>query len=554
MSADTDVDPRIDPGATAVWPPAPDEGDEASGGRDVGRLLGRAVPALVLALVLGRLFEPWLGVLVAVAAVTLTMIGLLWPAAGRAIERVLGTIGHVVGRALSAVILTVVFVLVFLPVGVLRRLFRRDTLASGAAHPGTTWLERWGWRERRLPARTYASEQDLLGGRRAGRVAWAVGLVTLMLLADLAIGTVLVDPPTEGAPPPVDQGGGPTDIPALAGLPYVPRLFTEQFAAESGQYDALLGWRLEDTAGRYLNIVDGERVSRTTTAPGEPIVVWFFGGSAMYGFGQRDNHTLPSELVRLAEADGVALEAHNFGTPAYVNWQAVSLFSRLVTEREAPDLAVFYDGYNDLSMQFVDGPMTEPSHVLARVQQAQLEAPGASQDPTTGSDVRAWWADHSASVNLYRRLRDRIDGDGPEVRLTDAEASAVPAAVDAEAVEGATDDLLARGRALASAIGASYGIEVQYWFQPTLYSKGAVEGEAYLLDRAANRNPAWAPVIDGLRADFPPEVVDLADSLDGYPDPIFWDTVHTNETGVQVIARQAWPAVQAAVGGTGPSG
>ena len=199
-------------------------------------------------------------------------------------------------------------------------------------------------------------------------------------------------------------------------------------------------------------------------------------------------------------------------------------------------------------MQFVDGPVTEPSHVLARVQQAQLEAPPPGQDPTTGADVRDWWEDHSATVNLYRRLRDRFDGDDPDVRLTDAEASAVPADVDAEVVEEATDDLLRRGRDLASALGEGYGVDVQFWFQPTLYSKGAVEGEAHLLERAANRNPAWVPVIDGLRSDFPPEVVDLADSLDGYPDPLFWDTVHTNETGVQLIARRAWPALQQAIG------
>ena len=166
----------------------------------------------------------------------------------------------------------------------------------------------------------------------------------------------------------------------------------------------------------------------------------------MYGFGQRDQHTIPSELVRLAAADGVALEAHNFGTPAYVNWQGVELFARLLTEREAPDLVVFYDGYNDLSMQFVDGPLHGPSHVLAAVQQDRVEAPAATDQPTAFADVRDWWADHSGTVNLYRRIRDRLDGDEPEVRLTEAEASAVPADVDADAVEAATADLLGRGR------------------------------------------------------------------------------------------------------------
>jgi hypothetical protein len=215
-----------------------------------------------------------------------------------------------------------------------------------------------------------------------------------------------------------------------------------------------------------------------------------------------------------------------------------------VTEREAPDIAVFYDGYNDLSLQFVDGPVREPSHVLAKVNQQRLEAPDPVETPTTFDDVRSFWADHSAAVNLYRRIRDRLDGDEPEVRLTDAEASAVPADVDPHAIETATAGLLRRGRDLATAVGDSYGIDVQFWFQPTLFSKGPVEGERQLIGRAANRSPQWNPVIDALRADFPPEVVDLADSLDGQTEPLFWDVVHTNEHGARLIAEAAWPSLR----------
>lgn len=533
----------VDPGATSVWPPGSEPVPPPAGG--LRRALLRALPALVVALLLGWLVEPWLGVLVLVAAAVLTTVSALSPAAERRIAAVMNGIGHVVGRVLSGVILTVVFAVIFVPVGLVSRLVRRDPLSTGVGHPGTDWLERWGWRERRLPERSYASEQDLLGGRRAGRVAWAVGIVTIFVLADLAIGTVLGDPPADGAPPPVDDTTGEASaIPALAGLDYVPALFAEQFAAESGQFDPYLGWRLSDVEGTHMNIVDGERVSRTTTAPGDPYVVWFFGGSGMYGFGQRDDHTIASELVALGDEAGIPIEAHNFGTPAYVNWQSVSLFGQLVTEREAPDLAVFYDGYNDLSMQFVDGPVTRPSHVLAAVQQDRATAPDPVAEPTTFDDVRSWWADHSAAVNLYRRLASRFGDDEPQTQMTEAEASAVPADVDEAAVEAATAGLLGRGRDLATAIGDAYGIDVAFWFQPTLFTKGAVEGEEHLAERAANRTPAWVPVTEALRQGFPPEVVDLGDALDGQPDPLFWDVVHTNEAGARLVAEAAWPHLQ----------
>lgn len=535
-------DPSEDPGALAVWPPV---GEPPATGPTAGRLVARALPAVAVALLMGWLTEPWVGALILVLALGLLVAGLASPRVARTTERVVAAMTHHVGRVLTFVVLGAVFALLFVPVALLARLGRRDPLTLGAGRSGTAWRERLGWAGRRLPGRTYASEQDLLGGRRAGRVVWAVGLVTVLLLADLAVGVALTDPATEGAPPPATGGGGPSAIPALAGLDYVPQLFTEQFAAESGRFDPLLGWRLEDTAGEHLTIADGERASTATTAPGDPVVVWFFGGSAMYGFGQRDGHTIPSELVRLAEADGVPLEVHNFGTPAYVNWQGVSLFAQLLTERPAPDVAVFYDGYNDLSMQLVDGPVTEPSHVLASVQQERVEAGPVTASATSAQDVRQWWADRSATVNLYRRLADRLGGaDEPEVRLTDAEASAVPADVDPDRVAADAGALLGRGCGLARALGEAYGVVVQCWFQPTLYSKGPVEGERYLLGRAANRSPAWVPTIAALRAGFDDGVVDLADSLDGHPDPLFWDTVHTNETGAALVAEAAWPALR----------
>ena len=68
----------------------------------------------------------------------------------------------------------------------------------------------------------------------------------------------------------------------------------------------------------------------------------------MFGLYQRDEHTIPSEFARLAEADGIPLRVVNYGSLAYVNWQEVLLLEQLVTGGSEPDLAVFYDGFNEL--------------------------------------------------------------------------------------------------------------------------------------------------------------------------------------------------------------
>ena len=41
----------------------------------------------------------------------------------------------------------------------------------------------------------------------------------------------------------------------------------------------------------------------------------------------------------------------NFGVPATVNWQSVMLMIEKLAWDEAPDLVVFYEGANDLSLQ-----------------------------------------------------------------------------------------------------------------------------------------------------------------------------------------------------------
>ena len=70
-----------DPGATAVWPPAPEPDEPTGTGPPTPQVVTRALPALALALLLGWLTEPWVGLLIVLAAGLLTTVALLSPAA-----------------------------------------------------------------------------------------------------------------------------------------------------------------------------------------------------------------------------------------------------------------------------------------------------------------------------------------------------------------------------------------------------------------------------------------------------------------------------------------
>ena len=105
------------------------------------------------------------------------------------------------------------------------------------------------------------------------------------------------------------------------------------------------------------------RTSYQSQAPGKKLSVWFFGGSALFGDGQRDDHTIPSEFARLAEADGIPVEVRNYGRPGVAMWQELQLFEQTVAAGQKPDLVVFYDGFNDLAWQMNLDLSAEPTNV-----------------------------------------------------------------------------------------------------------------------------------------------------------------------------------------------
>ena len=205
-------------------------------------------PAAVVALVMWWLVGPVLALIVVGVAAAITVAAVASPTAGRGIERAMAAVSRVVGSVLSLVVLGLLFVVVFVPVGVVS-LSGPQLRPDGANRPppGTSWLRRVDWIERRMPRRTYASEARPAGAGIPvrGRLLRLVGAVTVILLVDLAVGTFLLDTPTTGSTP----GGDPAEIPALAGVPHVRPMMTEFFSARVGMYDPFLGGASPTTTG-----------------------------------------------------------------------------------------------------------------------------------------------------------------------------------------------------------------------------------------------------------------------------------------------------------------
>jgi hypothetical protein len=81
-----------------------------------------------------------------------------------------------------------------------------------------------------------------------------------------------------------------------------------------------------------------------------------FGGSTMFGWGNRDTHTIPSQVWRMLAEKGVPARVENHAHIGYVSSQeaiAVTLLLRDPAWR--PDVVVFLDGLNDVESAVIHG-------------------------------------------------------------------------------------------------------------------------------------------------------------------------------------------------------
>ena len=120
-------------------------------------------------------------------------------------------------------------------------------------------------------------------------------------------------------------------------------------------------WRLKPFRGTYVNINEEGyrrtwRPTRTTSGTaGRSHRIFFFGGSTMLGAGARHDHTIPSYVARSLAESGFDVDVKNFGAGYYVITQEVITLMRELQRGSIPDLAVFYDGGNEIGTAYENG-------------------------------------------------------------------------------------------------------------------------------------------------------------------------------------------------------
>ncbi len=448
--------------------------------------------------------------------------------------RIVSAAADAVGRVVAAGAMVPVVVVVTV-VWAIQRLTRHDALRSPAAS-GTDWSRRSG--NDHAPLLAFSSV-DLVDERPAP-VRLARLAASVVALAVLAAVTIVVvdhrrsDPGDEqaidrsvptAAPTTVPTTGRcstPPSEPILAAQPDAVALSCERLEAFAhATYRSSTGFRLADHRGSVVNIVDGERRTWAPPACSCPrLTVWWLGGSAAWGEGQRDLFTLPSMLAKAAWQDGIALDIRNFAMPTYTFNQEVHRLAELTTTETPPDLIVSYGGGNDL------------------VFQALRASRGRAGD--------------DSDIALLEQTFDDVLRHGIPVDPSKIEWTPDPQAVDESgtseelnAVVTATADRYRRNLGLADRIAGSIDRPMVAVWQPLLAGSPAAAGQPGVVPEQLLA--AFTTIDDDVRSQLPDQVIDLGATFQDTDHPVFFDLFHTGEDGAAIAAGVLYARLRASI-------
>ena len=507
-----------EPGAGRAGPDRPNQPSPRSAAlrASAARIAGGLVFAAVLWL-FGLRFG---AAFVVVAVVVISLVSVVSPSIGSKIDSTIALVATAIGRFLTTILLAIVYFLVVAPVSFFLRLFGRDLLESPGTDSGSTWVTKPLTPDQSIVRRQFTLEAgaSMPGGRRrfltaARFLLVTVGALVLLLAVDLAVGVtyqrVLGD---SGSHISLSRAS----LPAMQADDWAAAYF-EEFEELNSNWEPFLGMVRKDYEGEYINITDRVRAGYTAQGSGDDAVsVYFFGGSTAWGTGQRDLYTIPSYLARLAEEDGVPVVVTNYGQSAWVIWQELSLLQQLLSEGNVPDVAVFYNGFNEVGQQ-VQKLTTKPSY------------PRADQvKPLTFIssfiDFAGQYTDVSMIAQVIRIFRSDARPPEPTPELTDVRAQ--------NAI-----DVHNKATVIIERLAGSYGFDVVFVWQPVAFTREGGDAARFVIPEQDGFGAAYRRSAELIG----PPLIDLTDSLDDVDDAVFIDTGHTNELGAEAVARGIYP-------------
>lgn len=321
--------------------------------------------------------------------------------------------------------------------------------------------------------------------------------------------------------------------------------FAEFRRAARLDWKAHVGWWQRPFEGRYVTI-DPRGLRRT---PGEDesdpraIRVLCFGGSALMGTGARDSGTIPAVLARRLGELGHRVSVTNYGQLGFNSTQETLVLQHVLAAGTRIDIAVFYDGVNEMICAEQTG----------RADGVFLEARRRGEFNLMHPERKQALLLAAAMAVLPRTLRRLRRLTGRPLRGPFAPAMVDLSAVDLDSLARQAVERYVANLRLIRALAAEYGFRPVFFWMPVLTSKRQKSPDEQRWERDFTTQPEqrrllWNAIID-VRRTHPrlaaADTVDLSALFDETEDAVYIDLYHLSETGNAAVAEAMLPAIAA---------
>ncbi|MGD9644377.1 MAG: hypothetical protein AB7U73_01610 [Pirellulales bacterium] len=294
---------------------------------------------------------------------------------------------------------------------------------------------------------------------RAGQHLWtAVGIALLILLmAELVLRRLL--PSVPSVPIETYRPGFPTQSADWLNA------FGREMAETVGTFETTgIRWqpycysRGRAFQGQFVNVDENglRRTWRPTPSPGDPpdVRIFAFGGSAMWGVGDRDDYTIPALIGQKLLERGIRAEVFNFAQLGHVNTQELLALTTELQRGNIPDLAIFLDGYNDICSSYLNQRPGVSLHEEERRREFKLLRRPSSELFALGV----------ANLQLSRLFAGKQES--PPVALPDG-----PGWHTVDDLTRGSMELYNRNVRVIRALGGEFGFQSLFCWQPLTYTK-----------------------------------------------------------------------------------
>lgn len=366
----------------------------------------------------------------------------------------------------------------------------------------------------------------------AMRTAWSIAGVSLVLVlileAALRAGFAVKDWRDD------ESRATETLIAQAQGDPIWPLEHARELAQLEDRWRPWVYFRQKPFHGRTITI-DEEGIRSTWRPPNgpksaSPPVILFLGGSTLWGYGSRDDHTIPSLTAQRLFERGRESDIQNRAEIGYVSTQELVALLIELQDGARPDVVVFFDGVNDTTSAALEGRAGLSTNETNRVAEFNLR----QSAPRLGRALGGRLLEDSALFRLAQSVRRHFGADAGGRRLDQARASDEALAKDVVTCYAANVELI-RG------LGRRYGFRPLFFWQPVVFSKTArtplEQGEAAkfaALETLFRQVREQIPRTPGLVSET--DFQDLSPLFDNQTDGAFIDYCHTTEKANERIA------------------